>query len=700
MFSGGRTMMAQHLKQSRIPKCIFGCTMDSFFKRHKRRWWLLLPVLWLGESCHEQISREESHEATAPTRTTETALADTRFWNTHDSVETVPVSTCAGCHGDIVKRYARSAKAQALQATAHGPHDSLHSHAASPHYRDSLQRLNYRFYWKADTLRLEETHAGPRPPHRRTEPVAYAVGSRFNTQTHLVDFNGYVYQAPLSITRGGHAHLPAGFEGGHNSRFSRAVTAECISCHSDYPEVKKGSRNAYHRLATGISCRACHGPGAAHVRRMRRGDSVPTATQADLSIVNPAKLEAAYRDGMCRRCHLVGNAVLAEGKDWSDYRPGMKLEAVATVFLPRFNDPDDARYMATYFDRMQASACYQGSHRLAEMESMSCVSCHNPHAEAGANRRSRYNQVCADCHRPEADPPTVSCPLSQETRTARNGNDCVACHMPKSKSGSMDLPHVTAHDHRIGLPEDKRDSLVRDRQMAFDQLRAPHVARPEGPTLARAYLYYYEKFGRKPLLLDTALHYIAQLDSPARHRWMVYYHFLKEGNDREVLRHAEALPEAMLEAHPRLCYQVGQAHENLGQLAAATRYYQRAVRQMPLHLDYRLKLGGAWLARRDTARAGPIFRKLLRDQPRLPEAHNNLAFLALLRFELAKARRHLDQALQLRPDYPEAWLNMAKYYLGRQNLDQARQAVERALALNPDDPAARKLQAMIDAQQP
>lgn len=620
-------------------------------------------------------------------------MADTRFWNVRDSLETVDPAVCAECHAEVVDRYARSAKAHALQRLDHGPHDGLHTAAAPQRYADSARRLQYRFFWDRGHLRLEETELPGRPPHRREERLDFAVGSAHNTQTHLVQFNGYLYQAPLSMTEEGQPHLPAGFEAGHNSRFSRAVTPECVSCHSDYPQRIPGSRHGYHRIPTGISCRACHGPGAAHVRRMRRGETIDTAAEADFSIVQPRKLKPAYRDGMCRRCHLVGSAVLAPGQEWSDYRPGMKLEAVARVFLPRFNDPEDARYMATYFDRMQASVCYAGSRDHPQMERLSCVSCHNPHAAAGANTRMRYNEVCSDCHQPQ-HPDQIACALSRGSREAQD-NDCVSCHMPRTQSGNMDLPHVTAHDHRIALPGVARDTMARSRDMPFDALRSPHTAHNDARTLAQAYLFYYEKFGAKPFLLDSARTYIQRIGEPEQTRWRIYYDFLRGGASQAIITGARNLPDSFWSRDHRLCYQVGQAFEDHRQWDSAAAYYRRAVDLMPRHPDYQLKLGAAWLAARDTTRAGPLFRKMLRRYRHLPQVHNNLAFLALLRFDLPQAKLRLEEALRLNPDYPEAYINWAKYHLGRQDLQQASRALERARQLRPNDPAVQRLQQLI-----
>lgn len=659
---------------------------------------LLLPALaWAVFSCGNEDSQGRQDASEVPDSPSpqearaEAALQDSRFWNIDDSLETVSMAVCAECHAEVVARYRASPKAHAFQALD-SARDNVHAFRyPSRTYADTHRRFQYRYYPQAERLWLEESALEGRPPHRRREPLDYAVGSEENTQTYLHEINGYLYQAPLSITAEGKPHLPAGFSGGHNSRFSRAITAECVSCHNAAPEPMHGSRRRFRHIAKGIHCRSCHGPGAAHVRAMRRGQTVDTAAQADPSIVQPAKLRGRFRDDVCRRCHLVGNGVLREGQSWTDFRPGMKLERVATVFLPAFERPEHRRYMATYFDRMQASACYRGSHKRPAMQGLRCVSCHNPHAEAGAQNRSRYNRICGDCHRPDK-PQQIACTEPMAARQERQ-NDCVACHMPAVKAGNIDLPHTATHDHRIALPgaRQRREAPPARDSMPFVSLRTPHVNQPSDETLARAYLSYHEKFApHKPFLLDSARKYIRRLAHPALDRWMLYYHFLAQQPEK-ALQTIHRIPDSLFRRAPVSAYQAGQTLVNTGRPLEAVKYYRMAVEQRPEHLDYRLKLGEAWLALRDTARAGRQFRAVQRRQPSLPAVQNHLGFLALLAYDLPTAERHLQRALRLDPDYAPAYLNTAKLHLGKRQWEKARRAIKRALRIRPDYQAAQTL---------
>ena len=40
------------------------------------------------------------------------------------------------------------------------------------------------------------------------------------------------------------------------------------------------------------------------------------------------------------RCHLQGNTVLANGKSFYDFKPGMDLNEIMTVFTARYKDDE------------------------------------------------------------------------------------------------------------------------------------------------------------------------------------------------------------------------------------------------------------------------------------------------------------------------------------------------------------------------
>jgi predicted CXXCH cytochrome family protein len=79
---------------------------------------------------------------------------------------------------------------------------------------------------------------------------------------------------------------------------------------------------------------------------------------------------------------------------------------------------------------------------------LTCINCHNPHVSVKVTGKETFNNACLKCHT-SAD----ACKEKASIKTANN-NNCVACHMPKS--GTIDIPHVTVHDHWIRKPAKKK----------------------------------------------------------------------------------------------------------------------------------------------------------------------------------------------------------------------------------------------------
>ena len=81
--------------------------------------------------------------------------------------------------------------------------------------------------------------------------------------------------------------------------------------------------------------------------------------------------------------------------------------------------------------------------------------------------------------------------------------NCVSCHMPSS--GSIDIPHVSVHDHYIRKPQSKTITK-KDKQALkeFIGLYAINEKNPKPFIKAKAYLNQYEKFEPRSYYLDSA----------------------------------------------------------------------------------------------------------------------------------------------------------------------------------------------------
>jgi predicted CXXCH cytochrome family protein len=93
---------------------------------------------------------------------------------------------------------------------------------------------------------------------------------------------------------------------------------------------------------------------------------------------------------------------------------------------------------------MQRSRCYQAS------GTMTCTTCHDPHAKPSASRTVAYfRSKCLACH----TSPAKTCSLAEDVRRARDAQDnCASCHMPR---GPTAVPHTSFTHHRIGHHQER-----------------------------------------------------------------------------------------------------------------------------------------------------------------------------------------------------------------------------------------------------
>src|SRR5207244_7369993 len=82
---------------------------------------------------------------------------------------------------------------------------------------------------------------------------------------------------------------------------------------------------------------------------------------------------------------------------------------------------------------------------------------------------------------------------------ANPANNCITCHMPKS--GAVDIPHVTITDHYIRVVKEPLIQIDKS-GVKFKGLACLNNPNSDDITKARAWLYFYEKFDKKPANLD------------------------------------------------------------------------------------------------------------------------------------------------------------------------------------------------------
>lgn len=250
--------------------------------------------------------------------------------------------------------------------------------------------------------------------------LLWVFGSGHMGETYIYSKDGKYYESHLSfyvgpqvldITPGQSRALPASLEEAAGRLMPAAETHVCFGCHTTASTTS--NQLAPNASFPGVTCEACHGPGAKHVAAARahaekRGSGL---------ILNPARLERVDYVDFCGACHRTWQDVLSSHVAGSG--------EVNVRFAPY---------------RLENSRCWkEGDARLT------CVLCHDPHKPL-VHELGSYDSNCLQCHVASAggkrtpNRPGAACPVA----TAK----CVSCHMPKVEPPNL---HSAFTDHWIRI---------------------------------------------------------------------------------------------------------------------------------------------------------------------------------------------------------------------------------------------------------
>ncbi len=604
------------------------------------------------------------------------------FLNLNDTVSYVGMETCRSCHANVYDTYIHTGMGQSFDiATKEKSAAKFDEHAI---VYDKDTDFYYKPFWKDSSLFIKEFRLENKDTiHSRTEKISYVIGSGQHTNSHLIDQNGYVFQAPITFyTQDGKWDLAPGFEGGANSRFSRIIATECMTCHNHLPKQLEGAVNKYEKVPTGIECERCHGPGEIHVKEKLAGNIIDTSKYIDYSIVNPAHLPVDLEMDICQRCHLQGTAVLKKDKTFYDFRPGMKLSEVMNVFLPRYTNAHEKFIMASQADRMRLSDCY----KIGEM---SCTSCHNPHKSVQATSINQFNQVCAGCHQNDTQKKCTE----QATALSAAENNCVQCHMPKS--GSIDIPHVRITDHYVTKPvKEPQKSAIAE----FVGLACLTKDNPEPLEMAEGYLALFDKFVPDLKMLDSASFYLNRSKQSTQDKLDATVHLaFNKGDLEKIINQSKEVPIEKINQAWTL-YRIGEAFSKTGQHQAAEIYFEKAVKLQKYNLDFNTKLGATLMHLKKNAEAKAVFKFILAENEKEPVAQSNIGYIYLLEGDLKKSGEAYDKAIALDPDYEQALFNKVGWHLVQKQEAPAINLLNRILKKNPSNEKAKQILTQLKNQ--
>jgi hypothetical protein len=383
------------------------------------------------------------------------------FRNTDPSVAYVGSKTCVvpGCHEDIGHSYFPTPHGQSM-----APANSLKELGRVPKPVTVYNAKSNRYYdVYQDGVNLFQAVYELDKKGRKTYYVAhkldYVSGGENTGYSYIFRVGAGLYQAPLSFyVNPGRWELSPGYSA-DDPGFTRVLTTSCLVCHNGQPDPQPKLEGTYKDPPfrfneLGISCEACHGPGALHVKEMQAHPGrVLKANDVDTSIVNPAKLSPRLTDDICQNCHQAGDAViLNHGKAYVDYRPGTPLSDTENIVKRPLTEKEraEANRLETQppvrgsleeplwwkNSTMELSMCYQASHGK-----LGCGTCHSiHHTPKPEDKTAAYRTACLSCHTAN------SCKLkAADEARVHVGDSCVECHMEKRPIAGIAHNHDTKH---------------------------------------------------------------------------------------------------------------------------------------------------------------------------------------------------------------------------------------------------------------
>ena len=614
------------------------------------------------------------------------------YVNLEPDVDYVGINMCASCHTEKYNSFIKTGMGKSIR-----PAFKQYSSAIfNKDLIDTNLALSYHPYWFHDSLFIHEYALSKiDTTHSLIHKIDYIIGSGQHTNSHLIETNGYLYQAPLTYyTQDSILDFPPGFDNDQNTRFARKMGLECVACHNAYPDFVLGSENKYQHIPHGIDCERCHGPGELHVNNIANGHLVDTAHYIDYSIVNPADLSPALQNDLCARCHLQGNAVLQENKSFFDFKPGMYLKEVMDVYLPRYRGGglENQFIMASHVDRMKLSNCY-----IKSEKEITCMSCHNPHLSVKETPKNIFDNQCLTCH--------SDIQVSKNHTEDQLKQTCFSCHMPQSKT--LDIPHVKITDHKIGIYENETP-IYNDQDTIFLGLECINNEKPSYESLAQAYLQQYERFESRSYYLDSALYYLNKIDitSDQGVYMNIYYNFLRNDYD-QIIQEVQNLGKNYLLSNHLIsreysnkdawtCYRIGEAFMKKQNLELAHDFYQQAIKLAPYNLEFRNKYGVVLFEQNKVQFAIDEFQFILAEDHNFTSAYANLGYIYFSLGKKEMSLQYYDYALRLDPYHEKTLINKAEILLLDNNKKDAFICIEKLLRINPENQQAQNLLKILD----
>ena len=216
----------------------------------------------------------------------------------------------------------------------------------------------------------------------------------------------------------------------------------CDGCHSVNYDLRSKTVTEWN-----VGCERCHGPGSEHA-----------AGPARSNIVNPARLDPLRASDTCIQCHSQGRTPQDRVEGFLvDWPVGFNMRNHLSDFWLLEEHKLGASSFTHFADgtahknRMQGNDFVQSA---MYSHGVTCFSCHDPHGTSyDADLLRPPSEMCLECHTPGSPNGPHVAAVTEHThhKAGSDGNECVACHMPKIEQTLPDV-FVRGHTFRFITP--------------------------------------------------------------------------------------------------------------------------------------------------------------------------------------------------------------------------------------------------------
>jgi hypothetical protein len=382
---------------------------------------ILMILLVVGTQWNRALAQKQDNPQ-APQLTTQ-RLRGEGWWPTKTGAapeDYVGTARCAACHKQMARTQqetpmARAAwRASETEALRSNPKLSLSTPPFQTVITHDRTSINYVVSGRGDSISAK---------------LLWAIGDGVKGQTFILSYLGTLFESQLSYfpSIGGlditpeHPRTPPEFlEAALGAPQTELAAQQCFACHTTASSVRQHFDPDH--ATPGVTCEACHGPGAQHVKAIE-AKQLKTAAEA---ILDPGSFGPVDLVDFCGACH----------------------RAPLDVAAAKINNPLNIRFQPY---RLSKSRCWSRPDPR-----ITCIACHDPHVPL-VRGAAFYDAKCLACHgTATADAATgiardrlhsrpSACPVSTE--------HCVSCHMPKFEDPQFH-GSFTDHDIRIVRPGD------------------------------------------------------------------------------------------------------------------------------------------------------------------------------------------------------------------------------------------------------